>query len=140
MKKIFLSGIIFIIIGFYIGNYIFSNKKNIFEDNCYFILEGVYANKSNIDGINTNKLIDYIDNKYYVYLGITKNLETAKRIQSIYKKQGIETFIDQRNISSTKLLKNIEEFDLLIKNSNDKEILLIEDLVLATYKKNSSKT
>ena len=139
MIKIIFKGVMFIILGFFLGKFLFSNKiisNN--KNNCYFIGEGIYANKDSIKDLDS-KTIDYKDNKYYVYLGITKDIEVARKIQSIYKKQGINTFIDERSINSKKLLSNIEEFDLLIKSSNDSEILLIEDIVLSTYEKNSSK-
>ena len=139
MIKIIFKGVMFIILGFFLGKFFFSNKiisNN--KNNCYFIGEGIYANKDSIKDLDS-KTIDYKDNKYYVYLGITKDIEVARKIQSIYKKQGINTFIDKRSINSKKLLSNIEEFDLLIKSSSDSEILLIEDIVLTIYQKNISK-
>ena len=139
MIKILFKGVMFIILGFFLGKFLFSNKI-IFnnKNNCYFIGEGIYANKDSIKDLDS-KTIDYKDNKYYVYLGITKDIEVARKIQSIYKKQGINTFIDKRSINSKKLLSNIEEFDSLIKSSTDSEILLIEDIVLTIYQKNISK-
>ena len=139
MIKILFKGIVFIILGFFLGKFLFSNRlitNN--KNNCYFIGEGIYTNKDSIKDLDS-KTIDYKDNKYYVYLGITKDIEVARKIQSIYKKQGINTFIDKRSINSKKLLSNIEEFDSLIKSSNDSEILLIEDIVLTIYQKNISK-
>lgn len=145
MKRVFFSGILFIILGFILGNFIFTNKKIIFKDNCYFIQEGVYSSKDNISNLEDleNKIIDYQDNKYYVYIGITKDRKIAERIRDIYNSYGINTFIKKKRINSNKFLNNLEEFDTLISNStSEKEILTIEDIILKNYLqiKNSSKT
>ena len=151
MKKIILSGLIFITIGFIIGDYMFGEKKELLKilnnsDTYYFIQEGVYADKNNLKN-NTNKLsqkaIDYIDNKYYVYVGITKDYEVAKKIKSIYDAKHISTYQKEQLISSEEFKANVEQFDLLIKSTNDEDqILTIEEIVLANYEeitKNSSK-
>ena len=142
MKKIIVKGIILILFGFFIGNYIFGTKiepikriKN--KQKYYFLQEGVYSNeqlvKDNLKDI-TKKVVEQKDNKYYVYLAITKDLEVINKIKEIYEKKGIEVYQKEKNINSEEFSNNVTQFDLLIKSTDDEdEILTIEEVVLANY-------
>ena len=140
MKKIFISSIILITIGFLIGKLIFMEDKNIFKSNnntYYFLLEGIYSDKDNLENNSkklSNKIIDYQDNKYYVYVGITRDLEVAKKLENIYENEGYKIYKKEKNITSEEFSTNVEQFDLLIKENNDTDqILTIEEVVLANY-------
>ena len=140
MKKIIISGILLIILGYYLGHFIFNEKiinkyKN--EEKYYFLQEGVYSNKenlqTNLSNLN-NKIIDKNDNKYYVYVGITKDLEVAKKIMKIYEDDGYNIYLKEKYLSNEEFYNNVTQFDLLIKDSNDtSNILTIEEVVLANY-------
>ena len=150
MKKIIISGILLIILGYYLGNFIFNDlniNKLKKEEKYYFLQEGVYNNKDNLNNnISnlTNKIIDYKNNKYYVYVGITKDLEVAEKLMKIYEKDGFNIYIKEKGLSSEEFSTNVSQFDLLIKeNEDDNQILTIEEVVLANYEeiiKKSSKT
>ena len=150
MKKIIISGILLIIFGYYLGNFIFNDlniNKLKKEEKYYFLQEGVYNNKDNLNNnISnlTNKIIDYKNNKYYVYVGITKDLEVAEKLMKIYEKDGFNIYIKEKGLSSEEFSTNVSQFDLLIKeNEDDNQILTIEEVVLANYEeiiKKSSKT
>ena len=119
MKKIIILGIIYIIIGY------------------YFLQEGVYTNtdilQTNLVNLN-KKIIDYNNNKYYVYVGITKDLEVAEKIIKIYEKEGYNITILEKGLSSEEFSTNVNQFDLLIKDTKDNnQILTIEEVVLANY-------
>lgn len=122
MKKLFLTGLTFIVIGYFLGNYIFNIKVNLFDtsnDKYYFI-----KNKT------TNE-----------YLAITKDLEIVERLQIIYKSQGIKSLVLEKEINSTILASNIKQFDRLVKTATkEQDIITIEEVVLANYKKISSIT
>lgn len=140
MKKIVISSIILITIGFLIGKLIFMEDKNIFKSNnntYYFLLEGIYSDKDNLENNSkklSNKIIDYQDNKYYVYVGITRDLEVAKKLENIYENEGYKIYKKEKNIISEEFSTNVEQFDLLIKENNDTDqILTIEEVVLANY-------
>ena len=148
MKKTIIKGIIFIILGFFIGEFIFGDKlkdlkKLSKKETFYFLQEGVYNSKNNINSIS-NKVIDYKDNKYYVYVGITKDLEVLEKLKEIYKEEGLKVIEKEKYLSSIEFSTNVDQFDLLIKSTKDKDqILTIEEVVLANYEeiiKNSSKT
>lgn len=142
MKKILIFGIIFIFIGFILGKMIFGNKidllKKIYNmDTYYFLQEGVYSDRSilqnNLSKLN-KKVIDYNNDKFYVYVGITKDIKVAKKIKKIYKNMGISVYQKEKDISSSEFSNNVTQFDLLINATDeDDEILTIEEVVLANY-------
>lgn len=142
MKNIIVKGIIFIIIGFYLGHVIFGTKIELArkinkKETYYFLQQGVYSDKESLK-VNSKdlsqKVVDYSNNKYYVYVGITKDKNIAEKIMKIYKEQGISLHKKEKNINSKEFKSNVEQFDLLINSTNDKdEILTIEEVVLANY-------
>ena len=103
----------------------------------YFIQEGVYSSKE-IMTENTKdiqvKTVDTLNNQHYVYLGITRDNNNAKKIKDIYEKKGYQIYIKEQNLSNEEFYNNVTQFDILV-NSTDKasEILTIEEVVLANY-------
>ena len=140
MKKKLFWIIFFISLGIFCSKYISNiNAKSIFEtgESYYFVQEGVYSNKevmnSDIKDIKNRAIVNK-NNKYYVYVGITKDLEIAKLIKKIYENKGYQLYIKELNVNNKEFSNNIDQFDLLIKNSNNNEdILIIESVVLSNY-------
>ena len=138
-KKIFYS-IIILITGIIVGRNIYLSKSTqVFsnKDIYYFIQEGVYSSKSimeeNIKNMDL-KVVDEIDNKYYVYLGITKDELIAKRLKEIYESEGYQIYIKEVSLSNEEFNNNVTQFDLLINaTTSEKDILTIEKVVLANY-------
>ena len=138
-KKIFYS-IIILITGIIVGRNIYLSKSTqVFsnKDIYYFIQEGVYSSKSimeeNIKNMDL-KVVDELDNKYYVYLGITKDESIAKKLKEIYESQGYQIYIKEVSLSNEEFNNNVTQFDLLINaTTSEKEILTIEKVVLANY-------
>ncbi len=142
MKKTVIKGIVFIILGFIIGNIIFGNLKNYLKrmkniDTYYFLQEGVYTNKESLQANLKNlteRTITKEKEKYYVYVGITKDKEVAEMIMSIYEKQGYKIYLKEKDIDSTEFSENVNQYDLLIKDAESEEqVLTIEQVVLANY-------
>lgn len=142
MKKIIIKGIIFIIIGFILGEIIFSNRIETLQkfnnkEKYYFLQEGVYKDKNTLNNNLSkvsNKVIDYQDNKYYVYVGITKDIKIANRLKDIYEKDGINVYMKEKHLSSEEFSTNVEQFDLLIRETKDiDQVLTIEEVILANY-------
>ena len=70
----------------------------------------------------------------YVYLGITRDSNNAKKIKAIYEKKGYQIYIKEQNLSNEEFYNNVTQFDLLITGTNkESEILTIEEVVLANY-------
>lgn len=143
MKKALILGLLFLSIGAMFGNYFYTNVKEKLQttfssgSTYYFIQEGVYTTKDimeeNVKNITT-RVVDLKNDKYYVYLGITKDYEVAQKIKSIYEEEGYQLYIKEMNLSNEEFYNNVIQFDMLIKNTNSKEeILTIEEVVLANY-------
>ncbi|WP_413854732.1 hypothetical protein [Candidatus Ruminimicrobium bovinum] len=140
MKKKLIWGIVFILIGIFCSRYISNiNAKSIFNSGelYYFVQEGVYTNKkimnNDLKDIKNRAVISK-NNKYYVYVGISKDLEIAKLIKKIYEDKGYQIYIKELSVDDKEFSSNVEQFDLLIKNSsNDEDILTIESVVLSNY-------
>lgn len=138
MKKNIVLSIIFIILGFIIGTIIL--KKNInesYNNRYYFLLENIYTNDDLFEITQNNikqKLMEYKDDKIYIYVAITKDLEVAEKIVELYSQDNININIQEKIISNEELKNNIEQFDILVKSSSSKdEILKIEEVVIASY-------
>lgn len=141
MKKYILTIIISLLVGVFLSNYVikeydsdilstFSEKKTL-----YLIQQGVYSSMDSMKE-NTSNLNEYIysniDNLYYVYVGITLDVENASKIQKIYD---METIIKTNIISDKELIEYIEKFDIVLKETNDKETIKeITKQVLKKYK------
>lgn len=142
MKKQFLLTLIILIAGIIIGNKIHkatNSFKNVFKEDeiYYFLQEGVY-NSQQILEENTNKLnfkiVEELDSKYYVYLGITRSTSIASKLKEIYENKGYNIYIKEINLNNQEFKSNLEQFDLLINSTqNEEEILTIEEVVLANY-------
>lgn len=140
-KKIFYTFIL-LVSGIIIGRKIYLATENIdiklnTPSTFYFLQEGVYSSKQimeeNVKSMNM-KVVDTKDNKYYVYLGITKDAEIAKKLKMIYEEEGYQIYIKEVSIANEEFLNNVIQFDLLINNTNNiEEILTIEEVVLANY-------
>ncbi len=86
-----------------------------------------------------NYLIDEIDNKYYVYLGIYTNLDIAKKIKNIYEEKNIYTYIKNDYISDSELICLINEYETkLLDEENSSKIININNECLDQIKKRVS--
>ena len=142
MKKRLFLGLFYIGLGFLLGEILFRDKIELAKflkntDTYYFLQEGVYKKKelldTSISKIN-HKVIDYENQKYYVYVGITKDLEVLEKLKKIYEEKNISTHPKEVILESKFLSANIDQFDLLIKETKDKDqILSIEEVVIANY-------
>ena len=141
MKKTLIKGLIFITLGFFLGQIIFSDKIELIKrlqkgDTYYFLGEGIYNDFDSIqNNININrKIIENKNNKYYVYVGITRDKEVLEKLKEIYKKKNISIYTKEVILSSQEFKTNVEQFDFLIKNTKDyDQILTIEEVVIANY-------
>jgi len=137
MKRKVIIGCFFILFGFFVGKMLFTkiripSFKNDGE-RYFFLQEGVYYSNDQLKNISQG-ILEYKDDKIYVYSGITKDLEVAEKIMNIYLDKNIQLNIKEKYLSNEEFKNNVEQFDLLIKSSKDKdEILKIEEVVLANY-------
>jgi len=142
MKKYMLTIIISLLVGILLSNYMikeydssilptFNEKRTL-----YLVQQGVY---SNIDSMKENTshlneyIYSYIDNLYYVYIGITLDVENTNKIQKAYN--DIETIVKTNIITDKELIEYIEKYDIVLKETNDEETIKeITKQVLKKYK------
>lgn len=142
MKKLFFLICGAIILGTISGKFLFSKYQDttgVFSEreDVYFLQEGVY---SSLDSLNSNtkdidpKLVVEEDEKYYVYVGISKDLDVIKKIKKIYEEKGYNTYEKQLKIGNIEFLNNVDQYDILSKTASyDRDLLTIQDVVLSNY-------
>ena len=131
MKKQIILVILFgSLIGFLFGGILFNNYKGIEyqenDGNIYYLQYGVYTTKEaaedNTKKLNDNYVIREMDDKYYVYLGITENYDLALKIQKYYKDKNIYTYIRSDYVENSETLNLLKDYDNKIKDIKDEEI------------------
>lgn len=130
MKKIIINGLIYIIIGYILGNVLFKSKidliKNITNKEIYYFIEekGSNITKTSIKGYDN----------LYIKKGISRDLETANKIKSILEEQNKKVTIKEKYLTNKEFKETVTQFDNLINETQShEEILKIEETVIATY-------
>lgn len=92
------------------------------NEKLYFIQQGVYSTIENVEK-NTTAFTNYIyqqeNDKYYVYVGITKYKENAEKIKEYYKQKGYNTYIKEIAIDNQEFTESLEQYDALISQTTD---------------------
>jgi hypothetical protein len=134
--------ILAILTGYLCGEIVYGQyKKNVTTFNetnqVFFLQQGVYSSNDSMLS-NTKELDSFLNiqenNKYYVYVGITKNSENAQKLKEIYAQKGNDIYIKEINVTNADFISMLIQYDNLIANITDiNEILAIEKSVLSTY-------
>ena len=140
MKMNFLISIVCaLLLGYLCANFIFQEYKEtsstFLEDNTiYFLQYGVYTN-SDFNDIKADKYIKVQEkDKYYVYVGMTTDMDNAKKIQSMYKQKGIELYIKQDYLSNNEFVTELSQYDILLDSTKtEAEINSVLATILASY-------
>ena len=127
-KNVIIVIILGALIGFLFGNLIFKNYEGIEyineDGNIYYIQYGVYtsneAAQNNVSKLNNYKIIE-LDDKFYVYLGVTTDYDLAVKIQNIYKEKDIYTYIRSDYVSNSETLELLKKFDNKLKDEKSEE-------------------
>lgn len=145
MKKKMVIIFIFLLSGIIVGNNLYKKVdlkliQTFSESNEFYLLqEGIYSNKDSMQKDTRDispKIYEVKDDKYYVYVGITSKIENANKIKDIYIKDGININIKKIKIKDEEFINSINQFDILIENTDNKEeILTIEEVVLSSYER-----
>jgi galactitol-specific phosphotransferase system IIB component len=143
MKKSLISIISCVLIGLILGKIMFDQydktelASTITQEKAYFFQVGVYSNLENME--NATKTMDnyaYInqDDKYYVFLAITKNEQNKEKLKNYFQDLSIDIYIKEIVLDDIALSQNIDQYDILLNQAktND-EIKSINKSVLATY-------
>lgn len=133
MKKYLFTFFIAIVIGFFLSAFFIKQYDNYTGikvsgtgENLYFIQYGVFSSVDNMEK-ETIALENYVYNinedMYYVFVGITKNRDNANKIVNYYKGLGYDTIIKEYEISNTKFLEELNNFDNILSNTTDKTVI-----------------
>lgn len=137
-NNLILQIIIILLIGYVLAYYIYNRyKTNVVIGEVtpvYFLQEGVYTTDKIINDIKVPNLTVKENKKYYTYLGMTLDKETANKIKEIYNKENINIYIKEVNMNNDTFIAELSQYDTLLKTtSNYKEITNILDTILSTY-------
>ena len=103
----------------------------------YFLHKGSFQTqelvRANTREINT-KLVIEEEGLYHVYVAITRDSEVRDRITELYRERNIELHSKEKSINNMEFQNNIDQFDLLIRNSRTlEEINSISAVVLSNF-------
>ena len=127
-KNIIIVIVLGALIGYLFGSIIFKNYQGIEymnnDGNIYYVQYGVYTSEdaaiNNITNLDNYKIIE-LDDKYYVYLGVTTDYDIALKIQDMYKEKDIYTYIRSDYVSNSETLSLLQEFDNKLKDDSSSE-------------------
>lgn len=143
--KVIFPMLLCIIIGFFMGKFMFSQYDDK-EDlklvtdtgtNLYFFQQGVYSNEESMKQ-NTMNLPYYIysiiDNKYYVYVGISKDEKNTEKLKGYFNSLGYNIYVKEIKIDNDAFMVVLDQYEEMLKNTDDdKSIAAIISQVLAKY-------
>lgn len=133
MKKNLYLILFCVVIGLFMGTYMFSqyDKKKIenvstgskyINQTIYAFQYGVYSNKENM--INNLKNINYayqlIDNKYYVYVGMTKNKDNIEKLKNYFNALSYNIYVKEITVNG-EFAENLGQYDLLLDEATTNE-------------------
>ena len=137
--KYFAPIILAVILGYLCASYALDEYNMNYKDipnNIYYLQIGAYTNKNNIEKDLPNiknKLIVKEEDKYYVYVGITSDYENALKIRDLYKEKNVNLYIKDGYINNKDFILELEQYDILIRNSNTyEEVNSILESILST--------
>lgn len=145
MKKYIFSISIALIIGFLFGKF-FLEQYDAYEgiklssnegEMLYFIRYGIYDNEEEMEK-NTLSLVNYVynvvDDKYYVYIGITKEQDNLIKLNNYYSSLGYKTYTEEFLVTNKGFLEELLNFDNILANTNDEIVISsISSLTLEKY-------
>lgn len=135
LKKIVVPIFLSVLCGFICGRLMFSiyeeESSNSLSSNVIYMLED--ASYKDYDTMKASTLsANYIyykeDNKYNTVLAITRDKDNIKKIEDVYDK---ELKVVKYLLSNEEVNNKIEEYDIKIKNTSDKEEIknIIEEVI-----------
>lgn len=145
MKKYILSISIALVIGIIFGKFFLEQYEAYdgikFSSNegeiLYFIRYGIYDSEEEMEK-NTLSLVNFIynivDNKYYVYIGITREHDNLIKLNNYYSELGYQTITEEFLVTNKDFLEELVNFDSILANTNDEIVISsISSLTLEKY-------
>lgn len=140
-KKIILSVVFTMLLGIATAKVVYSKTISSYDkksnNTVYFLQLGVYTNKNSMQ-LDTksieNKIVIQENDKYYVYVGISKSKKNLEKVSKLYKNDGYNLYIKEMSVLNNEFLVNLEQFDKLIESAKtNEEINTINMVILSSY-------
>ena len=134
MKKYILLTILAISIGFFMGK-LFLEQYDNYEgikltssngEILYFIKYGEYNSADEMEQgtLNLeNYIYNVINNRYYVYVGITNDKDNLVKLHDYFSKKGFNVLTEEFLITNKKFLEVLKNYDDIIKTTDDEVVL-----------------
>ena len=133
MKKYLLTIIISLLVGFLLSIFLLKQYDDfkgitVYKEGelLYFVEYGVFNDYDDMEK-NTINLENYIyqinNNKYYVYIGITKNNEVLSKMINYYKSLGYDTKTKKFYITNNKFVSVIKNYDEVLLLTDDNVVM-----------------
>ena len=145
MKKYILSISIALVVGVLFGKFFLEQYESYdgikFASNegeiLYFIRYGIYDSEEEMEK-NTLSLVNYVynivNNKYYVYIGITGENDNLIKLNNYYSSLGYQTITEEFLVTNRDFLQELVNFDNILSNTNDEVVISsISSLILEKY-------
>lgn len=143
MRKIFPI-IAAVIIGVCLAKFMFnqynynSPLSTVFNNGTkvYFIQQGVYSNYESMQTslASFSYYIYTLENdKYYVYVAITKSKENLEKLKGYYSNLGYSIYVKELSVNNTEFLNLLEQYDTLLLKSTENSV--IEAITIQTLTK-----
>ena len=143
MKKYTVPIILSIVVGVYLGKFMFNQYDNLTlfsvsneSSTLYFLEVGIY---NTIDEMKTamSNFSYYIYNVdkqgIHSYIGITKNKKNSQKIKEYWKEKSYDIYEREINITNSNFISVIEEYDKLLDTAEGVGIEDICGQVLSSY-------
>ena len=145
MKKYIFSISLALIVGMLFGNF-FLKQYEAYEgirftsnegESLYFIRYNIYDSIEEMEK-GTLSLVNYvykvIDDKYYVYIGITRNSDNLMKLNNYFSSLGYKTITEEFLVTDSEFLLELENFDNILANTDDDVVISsVSSLVLEQY-------
>lgn len=146
MKKNVFPIVLCIIVGFFMGIIMFnqydksepvkvSGEVKKANESVYFFQYGVYKNKDNMlnNLTNINYTYEFLDDKYYVYLGMTRNEGNLDKIKGYFENLKYDIYIKQIEVNG-EFADTLKQYDLLLNEAETSEsITTILKSIISKY-------
>ena len=130
-----------ILLGYLCASFIFNQygiDSLVFNEKAsfYYLQCGAYNSKAASDKDFKDILHITVeeDNKYYSYIGMTADIDVAKKIKKLYEDKDIDIYIKESYLGKTDFVNQLIQYDVLLESTKSiEEVNSVLKTVLATY-------
>lgn len=103
----------------------------------YFIKYGEYETMEEMESETislSNYIYNEVNDKYYVYIGITKNKDNLIKLNNYFNSLGYIVYTEEFLVTNESFLKMLENYDSILANTDDSVVISsISNQILTKY-------